>query len=86
MVMERGLRGKERERKTAQKGLHKKNSCPKPLTRKRTWLIIASFYKHQSSKYEVLEVFSIAGVEAGGLTLLLWGRRPQREQHGLRTP
>lgn len=84
--MERGLRGKERERENSTKGTTPEKLLSKPLTRKRTWLIIASFYKHQNSKYEVLEVFSIAGVGPGGLTVLLWGRRPQREQHGLRTP
>lgn len=60
----------ERERdKSAFRGLHKKNNSPKPLTGKWEGLIVARFYKQQSSRSKVLEAQTIAGVEPGELTV-----------------
>ena len=62
---------RERNRKQCTRVCTRETSSLKPLTRKLEWLIIAGFYKEWSSKSEVLEVCTTAGLHLVGIVVLL---------------
>lgn len=69
--------------------MHKENTSPKLLTGKMKGQIIASFYKEESSKSDILEVHTIAKLKPGrhrGTQCGVGEQRPKSGQHGLMIP
>ena len=71
--MEGRARERDRERKSENKGLHKKNFL-QTIDWKRRGTDYAHFYKQQGTKSEVLEVRAIAWAMPGGLSGALVGK------------